>query len=111
VGACVLPDDQPRPPADRDTRRESLRAETFVEGLRRRLPPDRDLAEIPRAQRRPKPRPLSEYSRTDRDRDEAIAAAYASGGYTLKEVGTFFGLHYAQVSRIARSVRDAKRNT
>jgi REP element-mobilizing transposase RayT len=84
-----------------------LGSETFVEGLRRKLPADRDLAEIPRAQRRRKPKPLFEYARAHRDRDEALAAAYASGGYTLKEIGAFFGLHYAQVSRIARRVRDA----
>jgi hypothetical protein len=52
-------------------------------------------------------RPLFAYARAYRDRDEAIAAAYASGGCTLKKVGAFFGLHYAQVSRIARKVRDA----
>jgi putative transposase len=84
---------------------------TFVEGVRRKLPPDRDLAEIPRAQRRREPKPLFEYARSHHDRDEAIAAAYASGGYTLKEIGAFFGLHYAQVSRIARRVRDAKCKT
>ncbi len=82
-----------------------------MEGVRRKQPADRDLTEVPRAQRRPKPKPLFEYARAYRDRDEAIAAAYASGGYTLKEIGAFFGLHYAQVSRIARKVRDAKDKT
>ena len=42
-------------------------------------------------------------------RDEAIAAAYASGGYTLKAIGDYFGLHYAQISRVVRKMRDAKR--
>jgi REP element-mobilizing transposase RayT len=88
-----------------------LGSETFVEGVRRKLPSDRDLTEVPRAQRRRKPRPLFEYAQAHRDRDEAIAAAYASGDYTLKEIGAFFGLHYAQVSRIARKVRDAKYKT
>jgi putative transposase len=88
-----------------------LGSEAFVEGVRRNLPPGRDLTEVPRAQRRPRPKPLVEYARTYRGRDGAIAAAYASGGYTLKEVGAFFGLHYAQVSRIARKVRDAKDKT
>jgi putative transposase len=88
-----------------------LGSETFVDGVRRKLPPDRDFAEIPRAQRRREPKPLLEYACSHHDRDEAIAAAYASGGYTLKEIGAFFGLHYAQVSRIARRVRDAKCKT
>jgi REP element-mobilizing transposase RayT len=84
-----------------------LGSETFVEDLRRALPPDRDLSEVPRAQHRRKPKSLSEYARMHSDRDEAIAAAYASGGYTLKEIGAHFGLHYSQVSRIARNLRDA----
>ncbi len=75
------------------------------------MPPERDLAEVPRAQRRPKPKPLVEYARICRDRDGAIAAACASGGYTLKEIGAFFGLHYAQVSRIARKGYGAKSKT
>lgn len=41
-------------------------------------------------------------------RDEAIAAAYASGGYTLKEIGNRFGLNYAQISRVVRRMRDVK---
>ncbi len=88
-----------------------LGSETFVEDLRRKLPPDRDLSEIPKAQRRRVPKSLSEYARLHGERDEAIAAAYASGGYTLKEIGAHFGLHYAQVSRIAGKRRDAKYKT
>jgi hypothetical protein len=88
-----------------------LGSETFAEGLRRKLPPDRDLPEVPRAQRRRKPKPLFEYARIHSDRDTAIAAAYVSGGFALKEIAAFFGLHYAQVSRIARGVCDAKSKT
>jgi putative transposase len=44
---------------------------------------------------------LSAIERKSRDRDEAIRAAYASGGYTLAEIGDHFGLHYSTVSRIA----------
>ncbi len=40
------------------------------------------------------------------NRNEAIRAAYASGGYTLKEVGDYFQLHYSRVSKIV-----AKRKT
>jgi REP element-mobilizing transposase RayT len=52
-----------------------LGSETFVDGVRRKLPSDRDLAEIPRAQRRREPKPLLEYACSHHDRDEAIAAA------------------------------------
>jgi putative transposase len=55
--------------------------------------------------------PAPPLARVRSDRDTAIAAAYASGGYTLPEVGAFFERHDAQVSRIARRIRDAKRKT
>jgi len=35
-------------------------------------------------------------------RDEAIVAAYVSGGYTMKEIGEYFGLHYSRISRLVR---------
>jgi REP element-mobilizing transposase RayT len=81
-------------------------SEAFVEALtrkRRRLPSK----EVPRAQRRL--RTLASYAREHRDRDAAIRAAYAGGGYTLPEIGAYFGLHYSTVSRIARrgDTRDA----
>lgn len=31
-----------------------------------------------------------------------IAAAYASGGYTMREIGDYFGLHYSRISKILR---------
>ena len=37
-----------------------------------------------------------------------IAAAYASGGYTMKEVGDYFGLHYSQVSRVVRATEQSR---
>jgi REP element-mobilizing transposase RayT len=88
-----------------------LGSERFVEGLRQTLPRERDLSEVPRAQRRPPPKPLAEYAAMSAERDRAIAAAYASGGYTLKAIGEYFGLHYAQISRIVRRVGDAKCKT
>ncbi|MFT6390416.1 MAG: hypothetical protein ACJAUP_003818 [Cellvibrionaceae bacterium] len=32
--------------------------------------------------------------------------AYASGGYTLKNIGIFFDLHYSRVSRIISKAKD-----
>ena len=43
---------------------------------------------------------FGDYARRYPDRNEAITAAYASGGYTLKEIGQYFGLHYAHVRRV-----------
>lgn len=59
-----------------------------------------DLSEIPKKQRRNKALSLAEYAQSHTNRDDAIRAAYLSGGYTLKEVGEYFKLHYSRVSRI-----------
>ena len=58
--------------------------------------------EVPKAQRVWKS--LPQYAREAVDRDEAIRAAYATGAFTLTQIGAYFGLHYATVSRIARRV-------
>ncbi len=88
-----------------------LGSEAFVDNLRRQLPNDRDLSEVPRAQRRPPAKALAEYATLYPDRDEAIAVAYASGGYTLKQIGEYFCLHYSRVSRIVLRAREAKGKT
>ena len=82
--------------------------ESFVTATRQKLPSNRDLSEVPRAQHRPLANPLAEYARQHPLRDDAIAAAYAGGGHTMKAIGSFFGLHYSQVSRIVRQKESAK---
>ncbi|MFM4757719.1 REP-associated tyrosine transposase [Aeromonas caviae] len=61
---------------------------------------DGDLSEVPLKQRRPQPKPLAEYQQQAATRDEAILNAYRSGGYSQKQIGEFFGIHYSMVSRI-----------
>lgn len=85
--------------------------EQFVEEMQKLLDEDRDLSEVPSVQRRSGARPLAYYAGKHRDRDEAIAEAYASGGYGLKEIGEHFGLHYSRVSRIVRAWGKAKGKT
>jgi len=85
-----------------------LGSESFVESLRRQLPKDRDLREVQQAKRRPPAKPLPEYVRDYPQRNEAIVAAYRSGGYTLQEIGDFFGIHYSRVSKIVQAA-DATR--
>jgi len=41
---------------------------------------------------------------THADRDQAIKAAYASGGYTMQEIGDYFALHQSRISKIVRGV-------
>lgn len=40
------------------------------------------------------------------DSDQAIALVYKTGGYTLKEIGEHFGVHYSRVSRIVAMRRE-----
>ncbi|MFQ3246329.1 MAG: putative transposase [Arenicella sp.] len=77
-----------------------LGSEHFVARLQAGIGEDIDLSEIPRSQRRPKPLDLDEYKRASISRNDATARAYATGGYTHKEIGTFFDLSYSRVSRI-----------
>ena len=57
-------------------------------------------AEVPRRQRLAPSLPQIEADAANRN--EAIRRAYATGAYTLGEIGAHFGLHYATISRIAR---------
>ena len=85
--------------------------ERFVKEMQTKLEADRDLSEVPAAQRRPIAKPLAHYAKTHQNRDEAIVAAYSSGAYGLKEIGAYFGLHYSRVSRMVRLREMAKGKT
>ena len=60
------------------------------------------LAEIPRAQRRPLAKPLAFYRDTIHEPKAAMAAAYATGDYTMQQIADCFGVHYATVSRAVK---------
>ena len=77
-----------------------LGGEAFAERMKAQLP-DTDLREVPRAQRRRAPPPLAHFTAMA-DRRAGMAAAYRSGGYSMKEIGDAFGVHYATVSRAVR---------
>ncbi len=57
--------------------------------------------EVPRAQRAWKS--LKSIEQASKDRNAAIRAAYVLGVCSLRDIGAHFGLHYASISRIARS--------
>ncbi len=80
-----------------------LGSDAFVEAMRRKIPADRDLREVPpQAKARPLAKPFAEYARKDRHRDHGLGAACASGGCTIQDIGEHFGLHYLRVSKIVR---------
>lgn len=75
----------------------------FVERMQMLIDDSIDLSEVPSPQARPQPKPIHEYLNQDKDRNMAIVRAYRSGGYTLKEIGDYFNLHYSTVSVIIRN--------
>jgi len=64
-----------------------LGTEEFTENMQARMDSDRDLSEVPMGHKRRLPKLLGDYERMSGSRDEAIKAAYASGGYTMEEIG------------------------
>lgn len=75
--------------------------EAFIDAMRQRIEQsNRPLAEIPRAQRAGRTRPIADYEAHADTRDGAIGRAYASGAYSMQEIGAHFGLHYSRISRI-----------
>jgi putative transposase len=59
-----------------------LGSDTFVASMQRKVPQHRDLREVQQAKRRPRAKALPEYAREHPQRNDAIVAAYRSGGYT-----------------------------
>jgi hypothetical protein len=79
-----------------------LGGDTFAERLRKLA--DHEIGtEIPRAQRRPVAQPIEYYRLAHDDRRSAMAAAFASGDYTMRQIADAFGVHYSTVSRAVRS--------
>ena len=81
--------------------------ERFVQRFRGAKQPEL-LSEVPKAQRRGLARSLAEYRTTYPSRDEAMARAYLSGNYTMKEIGQFIGVHYMTVSRAVQKTEAAE---
>jgi REP element-mobilizing transposase RayT len=65
-----------------------------------------ELKEISTAHRRSLALPLSEYQKKYSDRNEALARAYKSGGYTMAQIAEYFSVHYVTVSRAVRLFED-----
>jgi len=80
-----------------------LGGEDFMAQMNALIDGDKELSEIPSSQRRPIPKPLSYYEKKTNSRNEAIVQAYLGGGFSLKQVGDYFGLHYSTVSGIVKN--------
>jgi len=65
----------------------------------------RDDVNIPKAQRRPPPPSLDTAARKHSDREKAIMAAHASGGYSYQQIGEYSGVHFTTEGRIVRAAK------
>jgi len=77
----------------------------FVAAMQKQIDPESDLREIPGSQRRSMPKPLDLFDELSGSRDAAIQLAYRSGGYTLKDLGDYHGLHLSRVGRIVEKAK------
>jgi REP element-mobilizing transposase RayT len=81
-----------------------LGEEAFVESMRQKLE-DKDkatISEVTRLQRLPIARSLKWYKQHAGDVKEAMALAYLSGDYSMKEIAQWFDVHYSTVSRAVK---------
>jgi REP element-mobilizing transposase RayT len=78
-----------------------LGSEAFVQSMQDELQATakNTAREIPRLQRRALAKSLDFYRETFDDPKTGMAAAYATGDYTLQAIADAFGVHYATVSR------------
>ncbi|MBC8317229.1 MAG: hypothetical protein H8E41_04945 [Desulfobulbaceae bacterium] len=83
-----------------------LGSDTFLDKHLRIPGNNVDLSEIPLPQRQPIRKTLSLFTEEYPDRKEAMARAFLSGHYTMKEIGSFFQVHYSTVSRAVRLFED-----
>jgi REP element-mobilizing transposase RayT len=77
-----------------------LGSNQFVTKMQSNINPLQDFTDIPSLQYTPVPLSLMDYKQQASSRDEAIRLAYASGSFSMNEVGNYFDLHYSTVSRI-----------
>jgi len=76
--------------------------ERFVTRMQAHIQTGKDDVQIPRAQRRPEPPPLAEIAERAPDRNAAIVAAHATGGYSYQQIADYFGVHFTTAGRIVR---------
>lgn len=80
-----------------------LGSEQFVSTMQSKINSSQDFSEFPSLHYTPVISPLTHYEKQSSSRNEALKLSYASGGYSMKELGDYFGLHYSRVSRIVNA--------
>ncbi|MEN8177701.1 MAG: transposase [Pseudomonadota bacterium] len=88
-----------------------LGSETYVTELHKKMAVDEELSEIPRSEKRKPTESLDYYANNARNRNGAISVSYASGDYSMKQIGDYYGLHYSTISRIIKEQQEANIKT
>jgi len=76
--------------------------ENFVNDMQCKIDPGQSLKDIPKIQKQTPIKPLAYFAERYLSRNESMAHAYMNGHYTLAEVGNYFGVSYATVSRVVK---------
>ncbi|MCK5120357.1 MAG: transposase [Methylococcales bacterium] len=82
----------------------------FVNDMQCKIDPEQSLKDIPKKQKLAPVKPLAYFSEKYKTRNESMAYAYLSGSYTLSQVGEYFGVSYATVSRAVKQTEKESRD-
>lgn len=86
-----------------------LGSEAFVARMQSTISTEQSLDEIPRMQRRPIAKPLTDYLTKYADKPQlGMAMAYLAGDYAMKQIADAFGVHYTTVSRAVKAYETKK---
>lgn len=77
----------------------------FVERMQAHIQPNNDVVQIPLAQRRRAPPSLAVIERQAADRNAAMIAAHATGGYSYQQIADYFGVYFTTVGKVVREGR------
>lgn len=80
----------------------------FVERMQAHIQPANDVVQIPLAQRRRAAPSLAVIERQAVDRNSAMIAAHATGGYSYQQIADYFGVYFTTVGKIVRDGRDGR---
>ena len=95
-------DGQP-PPWESLKNQVYLGSDQFVDDMLSMIQPEQSPRDIPRPQKSTPAQALCDFEQRFTDRKRAMAAGYLSGHYTLEQVGAYFGVSYATVSRAVKA--------
>ncbi len=81
----------------------------FINDMQCKIDPEQSLKDIPKKQKLAPAKPLAYFAEKYKARYESMAYAYLSGSYTLSQVGEYFGVSYATVSRAVKQAEKENR--